>query len=274
MVRGILFLSICFASIARADSTLAHSPNFLPLYVNAGYRLPINQSSFINSGHGLYAESGINGGYFLKEKKMFSLIGGMALKDKLWATAFKRQFIDDLLLMHSAEELLSGDSAIVSGFKRSLKEGQTGAVGSCRTNSFHTYSWYYGIVFSLPVGHYATTLKLYRGTTRSGATIDKGITAESEAYYEIRRKMSGIEVSLFPGFRLRLSKKDADVPVISRIGMVSFYYERANFSDAVLYYSDNDTDQRIRFSEFVSSSFLRKYKNENTLGIKVSWRIY
>jgi hypothetical protein len=228
----------------------------------------------INSGHGIYIESGINAGYFLKEKKLFSVIGGMALKDKLWATAFKAQFIDDLLSMHSAEELLSGDSAIVSGFKRSLKEGQTGSLASCRNNSFHTYSWYYGVVFSLPVEHYATTLKLYRGTTRSGATIDKGITAESAAYYEIRRKMSGIELSLFPGFRQRLSKKNGDVPLISHIGMVSFYYERTNFSDAVLYYSDNDTDQKIRFSQFVSSSFLRKYKNENTLGFKVSWSIY
>ncbi|MCE3278475.1 MAG: hypothetical protein K0S44_666 [Bacteroidetes bacterium] len=274
---SVLLLFIFFAVLTcRADS-LSKKNNVSLLNITAGYRCPMNKANILNSGHGLYFEAGINAGYFLPNKLQIVLFGGWGWKDRLWTTGFNQIFLNDINISFSDNQLSSNDSMIVNSFHEELNnnEKKTISFPSCKTNTFHNSSFYYGISFGLPFKKYHTVIKVYRGTTRSSFTgNDRSDSGKEYNLYEIRRNMNGIELSLFPGFKRTLKDKFFGTPLFSHLGMVSFYYERINFSSSVLYFTDGDQRQTIKLSEFLNYSFLNKYKFENVFGVKICWSVY
>jgi hypothetical protein len=272
----LLFLCIPFYNKA-SDTNLVSPRNVSLLSVTAGYRCPVNKSGILNSGHGLYFEGGLNAGYFLPNKQHIVVFCGWAWKDRLWTTSFNPVFLGDFRAGFSDNQLSGTDSLIVTNFHDELNnhDKKTISFPSCKTNTFHNSSFYYGISFGLPFRNYHTVLKLYRGTTKSSYSAnDRSNTGKEYNFYELRRSMNGIEISLFPGFKRTLKDKFFGTPLFSHLGVLSFYYERINFSASSLYYTDGEQRQTIALKEFVSSSFLKKYKYEDVFGFKISWAIY
>lgn len=278
IVRVFFLLFLCFPFNNQAsDTTLSGSRNISLLSVTAGYRCPVSKASILNSGHGLYFEAGLNVGYFLAKKQKITLYGGWAWKDRLWTTGFDPGFLNDFRAAFSDNQLSGSDSMIVTNFHEELnnQDKKTISFPSCKTNTFHNSSFYYGISFGIPFRNYHTILKLYRGTVKSAYSAnDRSGTGKEYNFYEIRRDMNGFEISLFPGFTKKMGDKFFGTPLFSHLGVLSFYYEQINFSSSSLYFTDGEQRETIELKEFLSSAFLKKYRSEDVFGFKVCWAIY
>src|SRR4051812_19188388 len=58
------------------------------LFLLAGYRCPVNHQKVINSGHGVYAEVGLNMGRIFSKKASVGVYGCLAMMDRWWNTSF------------------------------------------------------------------------------------------------------------------------------------------------------------------------------------------
>jgi hypothetical protein len=243
----------------------------------AGYRVPVIQSSIINSGHGLYFEAGLNPGYLLSKKTVLGVFVGWAWKDGLWNTAFNREFLADYnTAIEGSDRSLAGtDSAVIFASKELFdsKKGRSVTMPGCEMNSFHNYALYYGIMVRLPV-KYLPAVKLYAGSTRSHyqGPGQRG-TGGDYTIFELRRALYGCELILFRGVKDLTRGQTQQRPVHRNIGMLSIYYERCDFYNASLYFTDGANRTDIRLRTFTSHSFLQKYRTEASIGLKISFCI-
>ncbi|MCW3077763.1 MAG: hypothetical protein JWO32_2372 [Bacteroidetes bacterium] len=242
----------------------------------AGYKLPLNKATIINSGHGLYIEAGINAAKFFSTKTVVAIYGGYALMDRLWSTSFNSNFINDYQNTYNPEAGLSTlDSAVASSFSRVMAEhtGKSLTAPGCEMNSFHNYSLYYGVLLKLPY-RYSPVLKLYTGFTRSHLQGASGLATIKNDYniFQLRRSMVGAELILFRGFQSTFSKSNKSVNHLNS-GALSIYYEANNLSNASLYFDDGKQQTSIALKKVSSASFLSKYKAENYWGLKLSFFI-
>lgn len=277
----LLFLLLMFLAFNKSNGNTDTIPlktelGASMLIFNLGYRCPLNKTTVINSGHGIFVEGGLNAGYFLKNKQFIAVIGGLGFKDKLWNTSFSDKFIDELNISWGDNILSPADTHVVSGFKTALNsKPEKGFSGlSCRTNTFHNYSFYYGLMFNLPFVRYQTFIKLYRGATRSACSTSNSGCGVDYNYFEIRRKMYGLELTVFPGFSKKMKNCLFGSALSAHLGMLSVYYERISFSNSKLYYSSENAEGTIELNKFIAPAFLKNYKNENVIGLKLSWSVY
>src|SRR5688572_3306780 len=85
-----------------------------PVTFSCSYRMPVNRNILISSGHGLSVELGINPLAFFSGNRLLGIYCGMGMKDRLWNTAFDRDFVTDYT--GSTEDInhTSIDSSIIS----------------------------------------------------------------------------------------------------------------------------------------------------------------
>jgi hypothetical protein len=240
-----------------------------PIFIfSAGYRMPVNRSVILNSGHGLSLEAGINAGKLVSQNLTIGLYVGWNWKDLLWATSFKREFSE--AYKTSAKEdagFNSLDSSIISNSAALFesKKGNSFTMPGCEMRSFHNYALYYGVLIRLP-REYIPALKIYTGFTRSQFLGSGEIVTHQKDYniFELRRAMYGCELILFHG--LKLNDK-------INTGSISFFYESYNFAGSSLYFSDGETKRNLFLRDFMSPSFMNKFRHELACGVKLSFSV-
>jgi hypothetical protein len=119
----------------------------------AGYKIPVNKNIIINSGHGLYLEAGINSGRLISKNLVLGLYAGWAFQDRLWSTSFNKNFSNDYSASIIKDQNYTGlDSAVIYSRTDLLKntKGSSVTLPGCEMQSFHNYSYYYGVVLRLP----------------------------------------------------------------------------------------------------------------------------
>lgn len=266
------------------SGTLLCSPGFHPdsLYTcpgnkpslfmfTAGYRLPVNKQTIINSGHGLYVEAGINSAYFFPGKQLQAgVFAGWAMTDKLWSTSFNQEFVNDYRNSINTEQNFSSpDSGLIhlSSELFTSKKGRSPVMPGCEMQSFHNYSLYYGILLKIPL-RFTPVIKIYTGSTRSHYQGPGELLGEGDyTIIRLKRKMLGCELLVTDFVKQRSSQN-----YFKKAG-IGFYYEYCNFSTAALHADDGSQSSGIALSRFTSSDFLKKYRHEQTFGIKVSFNI-
>jgi len=281
----LVLILLCFhffsANNQNQDSTSrikpAYSAGSSLFMFTVGYRLPVNANRIINSGHGLYAEGGFNPGYLISKDLTLGIYAGFGFMDRFWSTSFSDEFVKDFQSEIANKEGLSGlDSLIIHSSADLFQEktGTSATMPGCEMNSFHNYSMYYGIVIKLPY-KYSPVLKLYRGVT-STRYLGGGnsITANTDFNsVELKRVMHGCELMILSTIQKKNTKSStASESSNRRIGL-SIYYETCDFYDAGLYFYDGNISRSLPLKNFVSPSFLHKYKNEVTFGFKLSYCI-
>jgi hypothetical protein len=270
----LILLAICpllfSGQVTNPDTSIAGRRFIL---FSASYRLPVNKSRILNSGHGIAIEAGINPARFFSGKTIIGLYAGWGWRDHLWSTSFDRQFVHDYQSTVITETLSARDSSIVHVSKELFREkkGASVPLPGCETNSFHNYSIYYGIILRLP--RYSPVLKLYTGSVRAhyqgpGDLIEP---QKEHTIVQLRRKMYGAEILLSDplGFICRKKQYPSWLANLA----FSFYYEQNDFSTAVLYFSDGEQELHIPLKRFTGSAFLNKYKKEQTFGFRFSYAL-
>jgi len=265
-----IFLFVLIKAVASPDSLIIKngSGEQSPLFIfSAGYRVPINKNTIINSGHGFYLEGGINPGRYVSKKSVIGFYVGLAWKDGLWSTAFNSDFANDYKLSMNPENNFTGlDSAVISSSKDLFlnKKGRSFQPPGCEMKSFHNYSMYYGTILKLPYKN-IPALKLYMGTTRSHYQGPGNIATQQKDYniFQLRRAMYGCELILMNSFQIKKHKYH---------GNIGIYYETCNIYNASLYFDDGD-NINIPLKNFMTASFLEKYKKEVSWGLKISYSI-
>jgi hypothetical protein len=276
----LVYLTAAIHVSANTDSTFFS--NFKPVeesslfLFTAGYRMPVNKASVLNSGHGVYLEAGINPGHLISKKLIIGLYAGWAWKDKLWSTSFNNAFIEDYRSSINSESHFSSlDSTVINASANvfASKSGRSLTLPGCEMQSFHNYSFYYGAMLRLPY-KYIPTVKLYMGITGSYILGSGDLITKQNDYsvFQLKRALYGCEVILFRGFQAA-SKSNTKFPVHKNICSFSVYYETYDFYNSSLYFFDGEQRTNIPLKRFLSSSFLQKYKNENAWGFKVSFAI-
>ncbi len=271
----VLILNCCtiaFAGSAVRDSILP-TKNKEPLsflLFTAGYKLPINNNIIINSGHGIYLETGINLAKFISDKSVLGIYGGYAFMDRLWSTAFNDNFSYDYSNSFKSDLNFSGfDSSVLAKSQDVIKniKGRSNSMPGCEMRSWHNYSLYYGLQFKLPYDHFPI-IKLYRGTTRTHFQGDGYLVTPEKEYtiFELRRVMHGCEVVILSSGLSSLCDKNAEEH--NRLGL-SLYYETCNFYNGSLYFDDGVNKRNFSLRSYTRSSFLNKYKNEVSFGVKL-----
>jgi hypothetical protein len=276
-----LFPLLCVAAVqlqAQAhEGTDTAAASCSPLLLTAGYRCPLKAGAVSNSGRGLFFEAGFNPGYYFHEPQLTGIFAGWAGKDRAWNTAFSDQFLLDFNSCFSDISLTGPDSAILSAFRNLVNQKESGStfLPGCQTGTFHNSSLYYGAIVGLPFKKYASCLKIYGGLLRSSYT-GTDLTDRHKEYnhFEIRRKMLGLELMLFPGWSRRLKEKAGNAPLFAHLGAFSFYYEHSGLSNASLYFTDGDEQKTIAFPYFMTPAFSEKYRHEHNFGIRLSAGIY
>ena len=268
--------AVCFA---EKDSLFTSKKEELKLnnffILTAGYRLPISKSKINNSGHGLCMEGGVNIGRLLSQKHVFGLFAGWGFMDKLWHTSFTQNFANDYgnSIKNESPNFINDSSVIKSSVQLiKNKKGTSSILPGCQTNSFNNYAMYYGIIIKLP-NKYLPALKFYKGSLRSYFKGDKDLTIEASEYtiYELRRNMYGCEL-MFLNINQCLKNKKSRKYKRRGIGL-SVYYENYDFYNSTLYFNNGIIKSSTLLKTFVSNSFLLKYKNDHTLGIKLYMHI-
>lgn len=264
-----LFPFLVNATIIKDSSSLKsiRSNHKFPFYFSAGYKLPVVNSKIINSGHGLSLEFGINPAQYLSKNSLIAFFGGFSFQDKLWATSFNKNFVNDYLLSFNKNDKFSQlDSSIIytSYNLFSDKSGTSLTMPGCETKSFHNYSMYYGLLIHLPLKIFPY-FKIYTGTTRSYFQGNGNLLTMQKDFniFELRRRLIGTEFffakTVFKYFKRK-----------SKIGL-GVYFENCNFYNSSLYFYDGAITRNILIKSFATKSFLEKYKNEFVLGFKLNF---
>lgn len=258
-------------SLLRIRNTCYEEPPSLFLFT-AGYRCPVSKSSIINSGHGIYIESGINPGKYILKNLVLGVYAGMGFQDRFWKTSFNPHFSKDYNASVKEEQNYSAlDSAVIHSSRHLIRDtkGNAAVMPGCATNSFHNYSLYYGLVLKLPF-KYLPLLKLYHGITGSHYQDDLSLAPGQKGYSIVRlkRAMYGCELALLKRF-----KGSRHTAHRTRTVALSAYYEFCDFSTSSLYYTDGLNKTTIPLKTFVVSSFLNHYKYEVYYGFKLSFLI-
>lgn len=243
----------------------------------AGYRMPINENTIINSGRGLYFEGGWNPGILISKKLVLGFYAGWAWKDKLWSTSFNSDFVNDYRSSLDLEPHFSSlDSTVILSSKEVISNanGRSVKLPGCGAAAFNNFSIYYGIVLRLPY-KYIPTLKLYTGVTRSHFQGDGNLATKEKEFnvFQLRRAMYGCELIVFRGLQKLVQCPDWKYPIIKNIGQLSIYYESSDFSNSTLYFYDGSQRTDIPLKKFMAPSFLEKYKTEVSWGFKLSFAI-
>jgi hypothetical protein len=263
--------------LCQTDSLANNSVVRSPVIFSVSYRLPVNNNILINSGHGLAFEVGINPAYFISKKQLIGIYGGIATRDNFWSTGFNGNFVNDYSNSVVSDVYWGLNMEAINASKQlfSEKKGTSLTFPGCETSSFHSAALYYGIIVRLPIPKYPLILKFYTGKNETSYRGGQIITEQKEYnYFAVKRQMHGCELSLFPG--IKRSNKGHGFENISRIflGTISVYYEYSDLSKAALYFTDGEKQISLPFRNYLSSSFLKKYKHENSFGIKLSVNIY
>ena len=243
----------------------------------AGYKMPVNTNAIINSGHGLYFEGGVNPGHLISKKLVVGFYVGWAFMDRFWSTSFKNDFTNDYSASINKEKNFSSfDSAVIYS-SADLFKGQKGrsvTLPGCQMRSFHDYSLYYGLVIKLPY-KYVPVVKVYTGSTRSYFMGDGNIVTPNQDYsiFELRRMMYGCELIIFRGLQGKSNDLTQKYPSYKNTGMLSIYYESNNFYNSTLHFDNGNQKTEIPLRNFVSSSFLQKYRSDVYFGLKLSFSI-
>ncbi|MCW3104776.1 MAG: hypothetical protein JWO09_3216 [Bacteroidetes bacterium] len=255
---------------------LYSSGNSSPFVLNAGYRCPLGNSPILNSGHGFFFEAGFNPAFYFSKRQLFGFFGGWGWKDRAWATAFNQGFAEGFNDARTELTISPGDSTFINTFRELINTNKKSEFSfpGCKTTAFHNSSVYYGIIMRLPFKRYNPCLKIYRGETRSSCTTE-GLTQNAEyGYFQLRRKMLGAELVIFPGWQRESGGKIAGTALLAHIAALSVYYEQADFYHSTLYFTDGNERVNIPLTRFVSSSFLQRYRQETSFGIRLSAGIY
>jgi len=266
--------SLSIKSLHSANS----SRNLSLLWFNSGYRVPINKQKILNSGHGLYAELGINPGGVITKDLLLAVYGGWAFMDRSWKTSFNKNFSKAYSnAMIQSENQSSFDSTLIysSNFLFETKKGNSLTVPGCEMKSFHNYTLYFGIAIKLPYKNYPI-LKLYKGSLRSHYQGDGSIVSKNMDFniFEIRRKLYGCELMVLTTNQVLSIIKNIKQPLKRGHGALSIYYEMSDFYNSSLYFYDGITKKSISFTHFVKQDFLTKYKREVFLGFKLSYYLF
>jgi len=245
------------------------------LLFTAGYRMPVNKNSIINSGHGLYFEGGINPTHFVTKNLVIGTYIGWAWKDNAWSTSFNSNFLKDYQPSINSDFNSSLDSMIISRSKEILSnnKGRSLTMPGCEMKSFHNYSLYYGIIIKLPY-QYIPIIKLYTGTTRSHFQGGGNIITKQGDYniIQLRRAMYGCELIIFRGMNAKPKDSSPKNSFFQKIGL-SIYYEYCDFYNSSLYFDDGTHQRTIPLKRFISNSTLKKYRSEMVWGFKLSYSI-
>lgn len=277
------FITLLIATVqltANPDSSFCS--NFKPsaqsslFLFTAGYRMPVNKASVLNSGHGIYLEAGINPGYLVSRKLVVGFFAGWAWKDRLWATSFNGDFVKEYRSSIDVESHFSSlDSSVIyaSADAFETKKGTSVILPGCEMKSFHNQSFYYGALLRLPY-RYLPAVKLYMGLTSSflQGPGDMITTRKDFNVLQLKRAMYGCELILFRGFQ-RASSGNEKYPLQSNIGMLSVYLESHDFYNSRLDFYDGEQGTTIALKRFLPASFLAKYRTENMWGLKLSFAI-
>jgi hypothetical protein len=228
----------------------------------------VTKSNVISSGHGVYLEAGINPGKFISDKLILGLYAGWGWRGTAWSTSFSSSFTSDYKnsLSYSEGAFSETDRTIINSSARLFEErkGTSIAMPGCETSSFHNYSVYYGVVIKLPY-RYSPVIKLYRGSTRSYYMGNKIVTSDQDYnIFELRRAMHGCEVMFFRGLQLKEHLN---------AGCLSVYAENNSMKRSELYFTDGNITRSLPLGDFTNSSFLNKYKNDFTVGLRLSFCI-
>lgn len=269
MVKTLLFIcafGLCARGRAFNEDSLKLHNRYLVL--NAGYRLPLNNTKIINSGHGLYLEAGLNLARFFNKRTVIGLFAGFAAQDRLWNTSFRQGFVNDYRQAIDARQgLSSADSAIVAGSARLFgdQHGKAPLMPGCATGSFHSYNLYCGIILRLRV---PPALKLYAGSTRSHFQGEPVIAGQSYSILELRRAMYGAELMLqgssLPGLQAAKWLQHAGLGI---------YYEYYDLYASTLYFDNGERQRRIALKAFTSHSFLHRYRHDEAFGVKLFYML-
>jgi hypothetical protein len=263
-MRYVLFITLA-AQICLSQS------NSKPFLFTAGYRLPASKAMIINSGHGLYVEAGINPAWFVSHKLLVGIFAGWGMRDNLWSTSFNDRFVTDYVSSIDPEKKFSAlDSTLISSSKTLFanKKGSEGLNG-CNGTSFHNYSLYYGVLLKIPGSSFY--LKLYTGSTRSYYRGSTEITNAENNNIQLRRKMYGGEFMWRdPLHFIFKNKKYCRRLMNFGIGM---YYEFNDMYTASLFFSDGTQHTGIALTQFMSGTFLSKYRREQVFGFKLSYSV-
>lgn len=247
------------------------------LLFTAGYKTPVNKNRFLNSGHGAYIEGGINPGHYISKNLVLGVYAGWAFMDKLWATSFNENFINDYENAINKENNYSGiDSAIINTSVKLINDskGKSNVMPGCEMKSFHSYSMYYGIQIKLPY-QYFPTIKLYKGTMRNHLQGDGNLATNGKDFniFEFRHAMYGCEIIILTFEDILHKKNNQNILKKNKGGGLSVYYESANFKNSSLYFYDGETTRKIPFSKYTSSIFTTKYKHEVSFGLRLCYYI-
>lgn len=251
-----LVLAFAVCSLAQQPGDPAHV-----CFFSAGYRAPLVNSKVINSGHGLYVESGLNAGKLTRSNAIVGVYGGWAFRDLLWSTSFSQGFATDLRNSINRNEpgFSSADSALIA-VTTDLVQNKTGrSVPGCTSKSFNNYSLYGGVAVKLPYKWFPLT-KIYMGSTRSHYYGD-ATSGGDFTVLQLRRRMYGVEII----FINSLFKNSCSYKV-----QLGAYAEMYNFSHARLFFDNGDIKRSIELRKYTSSSFINKYNNDYTAGLKIS----
>jgi hypothetical protein len=263
--------------LGQIDSACKQAPVRSPMILSLGYRVPMMGNSVINSGHGVFFEIGINPAYYISKKQMIGLYGGIGTRDNFWNTSFDKNFVEAYNNSIGGEDYQDLHLAIIQSSKQlfSEKKGRSAVFPGCETTSFHTAALYGGIIARIPLPRFPMVLKLYTGKNETSYRTGNIITSQkSYNYFAIRRAMYGCELSLFPG--IKRSNNSREFQNIARIflGTISLYYEYCDLYNAKLYFDDGETRISIPFKSFLSDNFLKRYRHEYTLGVKLAVNVY
>lgn len=263
-------------SVGQTDSVSGNSVRS-PILFSVSYRLPVSNNILINSGHGLAFELGINPIYFISKKQLVGIYGGIAARDNFWNTSFTGDFINDYSSAIISDVYHGINMEVINASKQLFAEekGTSRIAPGCETSSFHTAALYYGIITGIPIPKYPVILKLYTGKNETSFRGGEIVTKQKEYnYFAIKRSVYGCEVSVFPGKKIMNRSREFENIVRLYLGTISMYYEYCDLSNASLYFTDGEKRISLPFRNYLNSSFLKKYKQEQTYGIKLSVNIY
>lgn len=271
MINKKLFIGFILLPVILFCQTTKDSSRANKLFLfSAAYRCPVINSSIINSNHGLCFEGGVNAGYLFSKTSTIGFYGGWGWRDNLWNVAFNPGFVKDYknAIITTDNNISPLDSAVISTSAElfATKKGSSLTMPGCETRSFHNYSLYYGLFIKLPI-NYPVIVKVYTGSTRSHyqGTGDLITTKKEYNILQLRRAMYGCELLLLNPVKVKQA-------VLKNIG-VSVYYERTDFSAAILHFNDGQTTRQLALKRFTHSSLLKKYKSEQFFGFKISYTL-
>lgn len=249
---------------------------------NVGYRYKLNKGT-INSGHGLSIEVGVNFGYFISQKLILAPIVGIGFRDVFYNTSFSNNYINDFNSSLDMSQLSHNDSLVVNEYK-----------GMVNSKGFlHERLSYFGIMLKLPY-KYAPIVKVYKGgishSYKTGAEVlrlDPPPTPKQNRtdndYFDIIKQLNyGVEVYLYSGpsrvkeyssqeFKLDNSPKKC---YHLNFASLSVYFECIDASKASFGYDDGIHSATVPFSNVLSSDFVKKYKTEYNIGVRLSFGLF